>query len=91
MHIVFFAFVRFYRRRLRRTTAAPCLLETPAWPNVGAELGQAIGLWVPQPFWKQFGEHLGEEEGEDQEREEKGEEEASRGPLGPSWDLLAAS
>ena len=34
---------------------------------------------------------MGEEEGEDQEREEKGEEEASRGPLGPSWGLLAAS
>eukprot|EP00959_Pyramimonas_sp_CCMP1952_P234882 4907565-Pyramimonas_sp.AAC.1 len=41
------------RRRLRRITAAPCLLESPMRPKVWPTSGQAIGLTAcsPQPLW----------------------------------------
>ena len=71
------------RRRLRRTTAAPCLFEAPMWPNVGAKFGQGLGLCVPPAVVELL---RGTVRGEDQERkeDEMGNEEEEE----ISWSLL---
>ena len=81
----------YYRRRLRRVTAAPCLLAyayvAELWAQSLVKLSDDV---FHEPVREPFGEHVGEEE-ENEENEENEEEailEASWVHLGPSWALL---
>jgi len=77
-----------YRRRLRRVTAAPCLLAyayvAELWAQSLVKLSDHV---FPQPLGEPFGEHVWEEE-ENEENEEDAVLEASWVHLGPSWALL---
>ena len=61
-----------YRRRLRRFTAAPCLLAYAYVAELWAESLVKLSDHVfPEPLGKPFGEHVWEEE-ENEEKEKKG-------------------
>ena len=76
------------RRRLRRITAAPCLLAyayvAELWAQSLVKLSDHV---FPELLGEPFGEHVWEEE-ENEENEEEAVLEASWVHLGPSWALL---
>ena len=85
-YAVLLSHVPLYRRRLRRTTAAPCLWTRLCGQMLGLSLAKVLYYVFPQPLWKPLGEHFGW-----RRKRKRRRRRPLGGLLGPSWGLLGAS